>query len=964
MAAGWLAGLQCLNGCPEPTASFPPFPESPYKVCPYDTLALDGSGSTALPGRTLVNYAWSIAGTTTFSSTPQVQLPTPVPGQFPISLQVVDDIGCISTNSSAELVRVSTYPNFTGTGITPTTICNGESATLNGHAVGRLWSSVPQPIQSGLVALPDAQGGITSTYTGYLNVSGFPAGTTISNASDIIDVCFVMEHSYIGDLDITLVCPDGQVVQLFNTNAGGGGGTYLGGADDTGTGVPGVGAQYCFSTVAPFGTLAAENQAGNWVQAGNPVNNSMTPGTYTSEDPFTNFIGCNLNGSWTVNISDHLGIDDGYIFSFWMDIAPYLYPNVIEYTPTIGQDADSSFWSGNFITSTSPNADVATVTPEGAGVHAYTYTVTDNFGCTFDTTFNLTVTPGAVFEATAGPPCISPVQMGVHFELPIPVGALVYQWTPATSLSNAAVAFPTATPSVDTWYHLHVYPTGHPLCGIVDSVFVPRISNLVNDSVITDVVCFGEANGTVTVNTVGTGGPWNYEWTDAYGNVVQTTVGSAGDVFQGPIGTYQVHVTEGPNGTGCVDSLSATINEPPLLEFTGITADTTICLTGMAHVEAMAQGGTAPIVLNWDQGLSGNGPFSVSPPLNTTYAVFVTDAHNCITPTLDMTVNVRDALGFTLPDTLTICPGVDTTLTATIPVGGDSSYFFDWGAGAQVDPWRPVNLYSSQDLCVTLSDGCETPPVQLCTYWVVKGVPPLLLSVDTTLGCAPFQVHFAIEDTTFGAVVDWDFGASAPQLAAPVERNFTYTQSGHFTVEATVHWPNFCVVDTVLPELVIVEPIPTADFNWTPNPASILDPTLHFVPETGPYATDWRWTSPGLDTVNAQVATYTFPGQIGGLYPVTLRTANYLGCADSITKAVEVHGEFLVYTPNAFSPDGDGINDLFFVRGNDIATNNFELSVFDRWGHRLFSTTDPYEPWDGTSKGTALPQGMYVWKIK
>ncbi|MBS1547740.1 MAG: hypothetical protein JSU02_10275, partial [Bacteroidetes bacterium] len=239
--AGWAAALQCSSPCPPPVAHFPPFPESPYRLCPYDTLTLDASTSQAAPGRTIASYAWSIAGTTSYSADPLITLPLTTPGQFPVLLTVTDDIGCASTHSSAELIRVGTRPDYTGSGIAPATICAGESVTLTGAAQGRLWSSVPEPIVSGMVALPDGCPP-PGTYTGVINVSGFPAGTTINNLDDIVQFCLTMEHSYLGDLAVSLACPGGQSVMLFEGYGNGGGGTYMGGANDTGNGVPGVGA--------------------------------------------------------------------------------------------------------------------------------------------------------------------------------------------------------------------------------------------------------------------------------------------------------------------------------------------------------------------------------------------------------------------------------------------------------------------------------------------------------------------------------------------------------------------------------------------------------------------------------------------------------------------------------------------------------------------------------------------------
>lgn len=952
------ASISCTVPCEPPVAVGAMSETNPAWICQGDVVNFDGSASHGVNGHTIVQYIWDLDnGVVDSTSGPYVSHVFGPPGESVVHLTVVDDNDCASTNPVDLQLLVSTTPFFAG--MADQTLCVGETATLDAtgtHAV--TWTGIPNADFGEGIELPDDLG---TPFISTLNFTEFAPGATLNNINLLQDICINMEHSFMGDFVLQLTSPTGQTV-VFHQQ--GGGGTFLGDANDSDEGDPQPGTcwQYCFSPTATNGTWTDNSLAGNTV----PVSQgqALPAGTYESDQPLTGFLGSALNGTWTLRFTDLWGADNGFICSWSMDFDPSLYPDVTVYTPTLGLDvSDSAWWSGPDLTTTS-NPLIATATPTVSGNPVYTFTVVDNFGCTYDTTLTLHVTPGANFEATAGPPCHGPVLMGEHFEVPIPTGVLIYQWSPSTGLSNPSTAHPTASPTADTWYHLHVYPTGHPLCGIVDSVFVPKISILTNDSVIVDPLCHGQTTGTIAVETQGNGGPWDYTWSDGYGTVVRSTSASNGDTFTGPAGTYFVRITEGPNGSGCQDSLNATITEPALLELTSITADTTICLTGLAHVEAGVQGGTAPLALNWDQGLAGDGPFDVSPVDTVTYTVYATDANNCQTQPWTMTVNVRPALSFVLPDTLPICPNVDTTLTATQVMGGDGTYFFDWGAGPQPNDMRAVNLPAPQHICVTVSDGCETPPVQKCTWFAVKSLPPLILTADTTLGCAPFAVHFEVQDTTGGAHVDWDFGDGSTVDMAPPSRDHGYTRSGHFTVSATVHWPNYCADSTSIPALVVVEPMPDADFTWSPEPVSVLDPRVQFTEAAGPYATQWVWTFPEEDTVHARTAEYTFPGQVGGTYPVTLWTANYLGCADSVTKMIEVHDSFIVYAPNAFSPDGDGINDQFFIRGNDLSPDGFELTVFDRWGHSLFSTDDVTHPWDGSGSGGAIPQGVYVWRVK
>ena len=187
--------------------------------------------------------------------------------------------------------------------------------------------------------------------------------------NQILNICVNMEHSYSGDLDITIISPNGQEAQLFEQA---GFGTYFGGANDSGTG-PGVGETYCFSMNA---SVLLENAP--TVIAGTPANDSWQPGTYLPFQSFNNLVGSPLNGTWTIEIVDNIGIDDGYIFEWYIEFDPNLQPPEYSFTPVItgeSWDADTSIISEN-------GASIV-VQPSSDGTFCYTYRVTDDFGCEY-----------------------------------------------------------------------------------------------------------------------------------------------------------------------------------------------------------------------------------------------------------------------------------------------------------------------------------------------------------------------------------------------------------------------------------------------------------------------------------------------------------------------------------------------------------------------------------------------------
>ena len=71
-----------------------------------------------------------------------------------------------------------------------------------------------------------------------------------------------------------------------------------------------------------------------------------------------------------------------------------------------------------------------------------------------------------------------------------------------------------------------------------------------------------------------------------------------------------------------------------------------------------------------------------------------------------------------------------------------------------------------------------------------------------------------------------------------------------------------------------------------------------------------------------------------------------------------------LFVPNAFSPSGDGINEVFIPVISTTELGVYEFQIFDRWGTELFYTEDILEGWDGLYKGAKVFPGVYVWKLK
>ena len=360
-----------------------------------------------------VAYDWYITDGNTYPDNDSIWFTPPSRNGFLIDLKITDAFPQIERMLCK--VRVSQLPIFAGTGPIEDTVCLGENTTLVGGVTPTDTVGINIPSGSfqlggsfaGLTYLPDGSG---AQYQAPIDIGGFPSGATIANSQDLNQVCITMEHSYLGDLEIALECPNGTQVTLVNANGAGfipggfgGGGTYLGDADDaSGNGVPGIGWEYCFSSVFnDWGDMPTEFAAGNTVATTvTPGNQSMNPnGVYLPEDDFATFAGCPINGQWTIIVQDNLTIDDGYIFEWGLFFDPAFFPGANGYQNTIV----SEDWQDDPTIVSGQSDTVLVVQPTTPGFTYYTYEITDDFGCDYDTTVALYALPQpTIFNDTIG----------------------------------------------------------------------------------------------------------------------------------------------------------------------------------------------------------------------------------------------------------------------------------------------------------------------------------------------------------------------------------------------------------------------------------------------------------------------------------------------------------------------------------------------------------------------------------
>ncbi|MEI6348562.1 MAG: PKD domain-containing protein [Bacteroidota bacterium] len=375
-------------------------------VCPNQQVNFVGSGS--YPTNNLAynqsndstTFVWQL-GDTTYTGLGLTNVShnfTPGRG-YDVFLQAYDQRGCNSSTGDYVRIRTSANPIVN---IQPLPdICTGSpfnilvGADLASDIVITPISSIQQSSLSfdSTMFVPDGPNctGLSDCYNTFVTFTSFLPGQSITSAADILSVCFTMEHSYLGDLQFKVVCPNSQsVITHAQPN---GGSLYLGVPVDDGGGcspdpsTAGTPWNYCWSDYPAY---SYHGTAPNYLHQGQSTNcDSSNRANHTNfyhpMNSFAGLVGCPLNGTWSIEICDLFGIDDGWIYQWQLNLDPSLLPSPWSYTVNI----DTILWSENYIQNTTDSSAIVIATQ--GGTFNYSFTIVDDFGCQFDSSITVTI---------------------------------------------------------------------------------------------------------------------------------------------------------------------------------------------------------------------------------------------------------------------------------------------------------------------------------------------------------------------------------------------------------------------------------------------------------------------------------------------------------------------------------------------------------------------------------------------
>ncbi|MDG1159881.1 MAG: gliding motility-associated C-terminal domain-containing protein, partial [Flavobacteriales bacterium] len=374
----------------------------------------------------------------------------------------------------------------------------------------------------------------------------------------------------------------------------------------------------------------------------------------------------------------------------------------------------------------------------------------------------------------------------------------------------------------------------------------------------------------------------------------------------------------------------------------------------------------------WDNGLGVGSSVNVSPAVTTTYTVFATDDNGCDADPLEVEVEVREPLSVEIDGPTMLCAGVNSQFEVTNSSGGLAPYTYDWtyngqaiGSGDMIDYQAAI----TGDYCVTISDACETPAVTACALLEIEQAIPVVFESDTTVACNPASIQFTslVDETLYNSSL-WNFGDGTG--SSELNPAHGYGNPGLYDVSLQIVSNFGCTYNAEIQNMISILPAPQVGYDATPQPATVPDTEIQFFDASANDVVAYYWvfdTLNVLGTSTAQNPVFQFPYDVGGYYPVSLTVMDANNCTSTLVRTIVVNDLFNLFIPNAFSPNNDGINDIFRIEGTDIDASRFKLQVFDRWGGIVFETTDPEVGWNGSyqtvNEEYYAQDGIYAWRV-
>jgi gliding motility-associated-like protein len=438
------------------------------------------------------------------------------------------------------------------------------------------------------------------------------------------------------------------------------------------------------------------------------------------------------------------------------------------------------------------------------------------------------------------------------------------------------------------------------------------------------IVCSGQID-TLNVSASGGHSGYNFNWVP-HGPVINIT-------------SQTNYLVTAVDSMGCSSSLfQITVN--PILGLTPlIDGPTTLC-NGNPDTLSILNSNLFQSI-TWSNGIFISENIITAPGI---YSVSVIDSNGCNSSAV---INVlQDSIQPVISGDTLFCIGQPVILNAG---SGYSNYHWSTGETTQ-----SIVTYSPGTFLVSVIDvnGCDGNAFHDLN---VYPTPSLNIHPSIQKICLPDSVEFINHSNDFMSY-SWDFGDG---VYLDAQQPFhQYSTAGIYTLTLTAVSIYGCLVDTVFPDLIEVSDRPLSEFSF-PSADFVQFPgtNIQFNNLSMNY-TECYWYSDNK-LIELENDAYAFSET--GLKEIKLICLNDFGCSDTSTKQIFISP---VYIPNSFTPNGDGLNDIFIPVNYAFDHAIGVFSVYNRWGERVYHQESNFISWNGTVRSQLAPEGVYTYIYK
>lgn len=474
----------------------------------------------------------------------------------------------------------------------------------------------------------------------------------------------------------------------------------------------------------------------------------------------------------------------------------------------------------------------------------------------------------------------------------------------------------------------------------------------VQTQVLSNILCFGDSAGVAEALANGGSLPYQYEW----------STGSVNDTaFNLIAGTYWVEVTD---DHGCKASAFANVVEYQSV-VAEIIANPVFCPGDLVTFYVATNGMNNLYDYNWY--VNGN--------LQSTQNTYTIPVYNSAEIAIELVnqvncPNIQDTLWVNpiQPDPSILSMAGTTDSICFGSAGIIQALINDWTYVSDVY-WLDLNLTGTGPHSVTPSeDTWYTVVVENICHQPIQDsiklnlfMPPLAhIYANDTEGCDEVNAEFGFDYDPYDYAltgVNWNLFFNHYDGVNPVV-HFDYSADLLAGLELT--FANGCTFEYIDTVRIDVFPKPEANFYYNPDPALQYELTeLIDISHGNPVA--WEWYVENQFISTDERTTHVFEDL--GNFAVMMVVTNEYGCSDTAHHLVEVIGDYTVYVPNAFTPDGNGVNNSFKPVMTNVKPDNYEFLIFNRWGEIVFRATSLDASWDGDYNGIVVEDGVYVYQI-